>query len=84
LRGHRLRGHSEILPFLVSGQEEKLVLARPSRRDLRVFFGYVLCAAVYIAVGVFYTDLLLSFWVGLVYLVLTAWGVPTLVRRLLR
>ena len=54
----------------------------PDRRDLRVFGGYCLAAAVYIAIGVAWVDFLLSFWVALVYLVVTAWAVPTLVRRL--
>jgi hypothetical protein len=54
----------------------------PDRHDLRVFGGYCLAAAVYIAIGVASVDFLLSFWVALVYLVVTAWAVPTLVRRL--
>jgi hypothetical protein len=53
----------------------------PSRSDLRVFGGYCLAAAVYIAIGVTWVDFLFSFWVGLAYLVVTAWAVPTLVRR---
>jgi hypothetical protein len=36
---------------------------------------------VYIAIGVAWLDFLLSFWVGLAYLVLVAWGLPALVRR---
>ena len=55
----------------------------PDRRDLRVFGGYCLAAAVYIAIGVAWVDFLFSFWVRLAYLVLTAWAVPTIVRRLL-
>jgi hypothetical protein len=55
----------------------------PDRRDLRVFGGYCLAAAVYIAIGVAWVDFLLSFWVGLAYLVVTAWAVPTFVRWLL-
>ena len=55
----------------------------PSRSDLQVFAGYCLAAAVYIAIGVTWVDFLLSFWVGLAYLIVTAWAVPTLVRRLL-
>jgi hypothetical protein len=38
-------------------------------------------AAVYVAIGVAVTDFLLSFWVGVAYLLLTAWAVPALVRR---
>ncbi len=55
----------------------------PARRDLRVFGGYCLAAAVYVAIGVTWVDFLLSFWVGLAYLVVTAWAVPTFVRWLL-
>jgi len=55
----------------------------PDRRDLRVLAGYCLAAAVYVAIGVTWVDFLLSFWVGLAYLVMTAWAVPTFVRRLL-
>jgi hypothetical protein len=53
----------------------------PNRRERRVFAGYLLAAAVYISIGVAVTDFLLSFWVGLMYLILTAWLVPTVVRR---
>jgi hypothetical protein len=56
----------------------------PSRSDLLVFAGYCLAAAVYIAIGVAYRDFLLSVVVGIVYLVLAAWLVPTTVRRLRR
>jgi len=55
----------------------------PDRLDLRVFAGYLLAAAVYIAIGVAVTDFLLSFWVGVVYLLVTAWLIPTAVRRIL-
>jgi hypothetical protein len=54
----------------------------PSRPELRVFAGYCLAAAVYVAIGVAVTDFLLSFWVGVAYLVLAAWLVPALIRRL--
>ena len=54
----------------------------PNRPDLRVFAGYILAAAVYVAIGVALTDFLLSFWVGVAYIVLAAWAVPTIVRRL--
>jgi hypothetical protein len=53
----------------------------PNRPDLRVFAGYVLAAAVYVAIGVAVTDFLLSFWVGVAYIVLAAWAVPALLRR---
>jgi hypothetical protein len=54
----------------------------PSRPDLRVFVGYCLAAAVYVAIGVSVTDFLLSFWVGVAYIVVAAWAVPALLRRL--
>lgn len=54
----------------------------PDRNDLFVFGGYCLAAAVYIAIGVAYVDFLLSFWVGLGYLLLVTWLVPAVVRRL--
>ncbi|MFL5919726.1 MAG: hypothetical protein ACJ743_12875 [Gaiellaceae bacterium] len=60
----------------------RLSFDRPGRRDLVVFAGYCLAAAVYIAIGVAWIDFLLSFWVGLGYLLLTAWLLPALVRRL--
>ena len=60
----------------------RLSFDRPSRRDLTVFAGYCLAAAVYIAIGVAWIDFLFSFWVGLGYLLLVAWVLPSLVRRL--
>jgi hypothetical protein len=54
----------------------------PPKRQLTVAAGYVAAAAVYIAVGVWYTDFLLSFWVALAYLLLVAWFLPASVRRL--
>jgi hypothetical protein len=53
----------------------------PARPDLVVFAGYCLAAAVYIVIGVTFVDFLLSFWVGVGYLLVAAWLVPTLVRR---
>jgi hypothetical protein len=55
----------------------------PTRPDLRVFAGYLLAAAIYIAIGVSVTDVLLSFWVGVAYVVIAAWAVPTFIRRVL-
>jgi hypothetical protein len=54
---------------------------RPDRRDLIVFGSYCLAAALYIAIGVTYVDFLLSFWVGLGYLLIVAWLLPMTVRR---
>ena len=52
----------------------------PTRPDLRVFAGYCLAGAVYVAIGVTVTDFLLSFWVGVAYVLAAAWAIPTLVR----
>jgi hypothetical protein len=60
----------------------RLSFDRPSRRDLVVFGGYCVAAALYIAIGVSYIDFLFSFWVGAGYLLIVAWFVPRLVRRL--
>ena len=54
----------------------------PSRRQLAVALGYAAASAVYMAIGVWFTDFLLSFFVGLVYLLLAVWLVPAGVRRL--
>ena len=59
-----------------------LIRDRPSKPQLAVFAGYVLAAAVYVTVGVFYTDFLLSVFVGAAYLLLVAWLVPAGVRRI--
>jgi hypothetical protein len=56
---------------------------RPTRRDLVVFAGYALAAGVYIGIGLYTVDFLLSFWVALAYLAVAAWLVPAAVRRLL-
>lgn len=55
----------------------------PSKPQLAVFAGYVIAAGVYVTVGVFYTDFLLSVFVGIAYLLLVAWLVPAGVRRIL-
>jgi hypothetical protein len=59
----------------------RLTERRPSRADLRVFAGYCLAAGVYIAIGVTVTDFLLSVWVGMAYVLVTAWAIPMAVRR---
>jgi hypothetical protein len=59
----------------------RLSFDRPSRRDLIVFGGYCVASAAYIAIGVTAFDFLLSFWVAVAYLLITAWLIPTLVRR---
>lgn len=60
----------------------RLNFDRPGRRDLIVFGGYCVASAVYIAIGVAAFDFMLSFWVAVAYLLVTAWLIPTLVRRL--
>ena len=61
----------------------RLALERPTRRDLATLGVYVLSGAVYIAIGVAVTDFLLSFWVAVAYLLVSAWLVPAAIRRLL-
>jgi hypothetical protein len=55
---------------------------RPTRRDLTVFGGYLLAAGVYIGIGLYTVDFLLSFWVALAYLVVAVWLVPAVIRKL--
>ncbi|HET7554306.1 MAG TPA: hypothetical protein VFJ75_01495 [Gaiellaceae bacterium] len=59
----------------------RLSFDRPSRRDLVVFGGYCVASAIYIAIGVSVFDFLLSFWVAAAYLLVAAWLIPTLARR---
>jgi hypothetical protein len=47
-----------------------------------VLAGYAVASAVYITIGVFYTDFLLSFWVAMAYLLVAVWLIPAGVRRL--
>jgi hypothetical protein len=56
---------------------------RPRRRDLVVFAGYLLAAGVYIGIGLYTVDFLLSYWVAVAYVLVAVWLVPTLVRRIL-
>ncbi len=60
----------------------RLSFDRPGRRDLIVFGGYCAASALYIAIGVSVVDFLLSFWVAVAYLLVMAWLVPALVRRI--
>ena len=55
----------------------------PSRRELAVAAGYVAAAALYVLIGVLVTDFLLSVFVGMAYLLVVAWLVPAVVRRVL-
>ena len=55
----------------------------PSRGQLAVFVGYAAAAALYILIGVFVPNFLLSLVTAIAYLLVVAWLVPVLVRRLL-
>ena len=55
---------------------------RPTRPDLVVFGGWLAAAGVYVGIGVYTVDFLLSFWVALAYLLVIAWLVPAMARRL--
>jgi hypothetical protein len=55
----------------------------PSTSQLVVAAWYALAAIVYIVIGVVFTDFLFSFWVGVGYLFVVAWCIPTAVRRFL-
>ena len=54
----------------------------PSRDQLGTLALYLACAAVYITIGLIEVSFLLSLWVAVAYLLLTAWLVPAAVRRL--
>ena len=56
---------------------------RPTPRDLAVFAGYVLAAGVYIGIGLYSVDFLLSYWVAVAYVLVAVWLVPAAVRRFL-
>jgi hypothetical protein len=51
---------------------------RPARKTL---LGYLAAAAVYVALGVILPELLLSWIVGVAYLLVAVWLVPALARR---
>jgi hypothetical protein len=59
----------------------RLTLDRPTRQQLLTFGGYCAAGAVYIVIGVAWTDFLYSFWVGTAYILLAAWVVPTIAKR---
>jgi hypothetical protein len=56
---------------------------RPTGRDLLVFGGWLAAAGVYVGIGLYTVDFLLSFWVALAYVLVIAWLVPVAVRRFL-
>ena len=53
----------------------------PSRRQLAVFGGYALAAGVYIGIGLYSVDFLLSYWVAVAYVLVAVWLVPASVKR---
>jgi hypothetical protein len=53
----------------------------PSRQQLEVFLGWLVCAAIYIGIGLYEIDFLFSFWTALLYVILLAWLVPAAIRR---
>ena len=55
----------------------------PRGHEWVVGLGYAAAAALYILIGVAFTDFLLSVFVGVGYLLIVAWLVPLVVRRLL-
>ncbi len=55
----------------------------PSPRQLATFGGYVLAAGVYIGIGLYEVDFLLSYWVAVAYVLIAAWLVPAAFRRIL-
>ena len=59
------------------------MIYRPSQRQLVVAGGYVAAGVLYVAIGVTYVDFLLSFFTALAYLLVVAWLVPAVVRRLI-
>ena len=59
------------------------MIRRPSHRQLVVAGGYAAAGALYVLIGVMYVDFLLSFFVGLAYLLIVAWLVPAGVRRII-
>jgi hypothetical protein len=54
---------------------------RPNRRELALFAWWVAAAGVYVGIGLYTVDFLLSFWVALAYVLLAGWLVPAAVRR---
>jgi len=55
-------------------------LSRAERR-LRTLFVYLSAAVVYIVVGVFFVDFMLSVVIAALYLIVAAWLVPSAIRR---
>ena len=64
-----------------SRAEDPAAFRLPRRTDLPSLLLYLGAGAVYVTVGVFETDVLLSIVVAVGYLLLVAWLVPSAVRR---
>ena len=54
----------------------------PPERRLRTLLVYLSAAVVYIVVGVFFVDFMLSVVIAVAYLFVAAWLVPSAIRRL--
>lgn len=54
---------------------------RPTRRDLAVFAWWLVAAGIYIGIGLYTVDFLLSYWTALAYVLVATWLVPMVVRR---
>jgi hypothetical protein len=55
----------------------------PARGELAVAAGYAAAGALYVLIGLLVIDFLLSVFVGIAYLLVVAWLVPAVVRRVL-
>jgi hypothetical protein len=80
-RDRRMGGPRELLHRALAGDEDGP--RRPTRRDLIVFSGWVAASGLYIAIGLYEVDFLLSFWTACAYVLLVVWLVPLAVRRFL-
>jgi hypothetical protein len=58
------------------------VRLRPAERRLSTLVVYLSAAVVYVVVGVFFVDFMLSVVIAAVYLLVAAWLVPSALRRL--
>jgi hypothetical protein len=57
------------------------VRLRRAERRLRTLLVYLSAAVVYIVVGIFFVDFMLSVVIAAVYLFVAAWLVPSAIRR---
>jgi hypothetical protein len=65
-------------PLKTSGPDGPV---RPSRHELALFAWWLAAAGVYVGIGLYTVDFLLSFWVALAYVLLAGWLIPAAVRR---